>query len=121
MLRLAAYMGWHCTPTVLGFYLTMGLFDVPQDFGEAMKWLRVGAELKDDFAQQQLADLYAGGLGAPVDRIEAMKWVIIAEHNPSSNRRRIREIRVRLFPRMSSEQIAEAERRARDWLSRYGK
>lgn len=121
LLRLAANEGWPCTPSVLGFYLTIGLFDVPQDFEEGAMWLRVSAEHDDDFAQWLLADLYSGNTRAKADHIKSLKWVIIAEQNSSSNLGRIRKIREGLIPQMSADQIAEAARRAQAWLARHGK
>ena len=47
---------------------------VPQEFGEAAKWLREAAEHGDPAAQFNLGMLYETGQGVPQNYAEAVKW-----------------------------------------------
>lgn len=47
---------------------------VPRDYAEAAKWYLAAAEDGNMFAQYELADLYARGLGVPRDYRQALLW-----------------------------------------------
>jgi len=47
---------------------------VPQESGEAVKWLREAAEQDDPAAQFNLGMLYETGQGVPQNYAEAVKW-----------------------------------------------
>ena len=47
---------------------------MPQEFGEAAKWLREAAEQNDPAAQFNLGMLYETGQGVPQNYLEAVKW-----------------------------------------------
>jgi uncharacterized protein len=47
---------------------------VPQDYAEAVKWLRLAADQGEGFAQNNLGVMYAHGQGVPQDYAEAVKW-----------------------------------------------
>ena len=47
---------------------------VPQDYAEAMKLYRKGAEQEDADSQFNIGAMYANGWGVPQDFLEAVKW-----------------------------------------------
>jgi len=47
---------------------------VPQDYAEAVKWIRMAAEQGDADAQTTLVVRYNSGKGAPQDFVKAVKW-----------------------------------------------
>ena len=92
---------------------------VPQDYAEAVKWYRKAAEQGDAAAQYNLGLMYANGQGVPQDYVQAYKWIsIAAAHLPASDSKRLTlaaEKRSELEARMTSAQIAEAQRFASAW------
>jgi uncharacterized protein len=55
---------------------------VPQNYVEALKWLRKAADQGDSLAQLQMGEIfYAGGAGVPQNYTEAMKWYLKAVDN----------------------------------------
>ncbi len=57
----------------LGLMYFEGL-GVPQDYKEAVKWIRKAAGQGDAGAQRYLSHIYLKGLGVPQDYKEAVKW-----------------------------------------------
>jgi len=55
-----------------------GLQGVAQDFKEALRWVRMGAENNDPEAQANLGTMLSIGLGTPINYQEAMKWTRLA-------------------------------------------
>ena len=53
-------------------------FDVPQDYAEAVKWLRLAAEQGHANAQFDLGKLYLHGFDVPEDYAEAYVWFSVA-------------------------------------------
>ncbi len=51
---------------------------VPQDYKEAAKWYRLGAEQGDADAQNNLGAMYDHGQGVPQDDKEAVRWYRLA-------------------------------------------
>ena len=51
-----------------------GLEGMPQDFKEALRWVRMGAENDDPEAQANLGTMLSIGLGTPINYQEALKW-----------------------------------------------
>ena len=92
---------------------------VPQDDREAVRWYRRAAEQGNANAQNNLGFMYANGLGVPQDYVQAHKWLNLAIASASLRRRDDREhalrLRDRVAARMSSSQVAEAQRLAREW------
>lgn len=59
--------------------VTLGLrykhgMQLPQDFGEALKWLLRASRQGNAFAQARLGAMYRDGLGAARNYAEAVKW-----------------------------------------------
>ena len=67
-------------------------------------------------AQYELGLLYSTGQGAPADYVAAHMWLNIASAKGNLEARRLR---AELAGDMSRDQIAEAQRRAREWLARH--
>ena len=89
---------------------------VPQDDAEAARWYRLAADQGLALAQVNLGVRYENGRGVPQDYIEAHMWFNLAVAQ-SSGKDRNRWVRSRdiIAAKMTAEQIAEAQRRARVW------
>ena len=88
---------------------------VPQDQTEAVRWFRLAADQGDTDAQFNLGFMYATGVGVSQDYVAAHMWYDLAGARSSGNQRDtyIGE-RDSVATRMTPEQIAEAERLARE-------
>ena len=51
---------------------------VPQDYAEAVRWLRLAAEQGDAAGQCLLGTMYRHGKGVPQDDTEAARWLRLA-------------------------------------------
>jgi TPR repeat protein len=102
----------------LGFMYYHG-HGVPQDYGEAAKWFRLAAEQGNATAQSNLGGMYYGGQGVPQDYVQAHMWVDLAASRfpPSATEDRDQAAHHRdiVASHMTPEQIAEAQRLAREW------
>ena len=85
---------------------------VPQDYGEAVRWYRRAADQGYATAQYSLGAMYANGEGVPQDYVTAHMWVNLAGAQGNENARELRDL---LAEGMSAEQIAAAQRAAREW------
>jgi len=89
---------------------------VPQDDAEAVRWYRLAAEQGDADAQGNLGFMYGNGQGVPQDYVEAHMWAnLAAAQSSGEDRDRWVENRDINAAKMTAEQIAEAQRRAREW------
>lgn len=110
--RRAADQGYANAQFRLGFAYSNGE-GVPLDDAESIAWFRRAAEQGHDAAQWMLGTMYAwGGRGAPRDEVAAYMWLHLAV---SQNDGHDRSPLDQLEARMSPEQIAEAQRLAREW------
>ena len=62
--------------------------------------------------------MYAKGEGVSQDYVEAYMWFNIAESNGD---KQAKETRDKLLPKMSQEQIAEAQAMTRKWIEDFEK
>ena len=85
---------------------------VPQDDAEAVRWYRLAADQGYASALTILGVMYATGQGVPVDDVQAHLWYDLAASRGSILAARNRD---RAAAGMSPEQIAEAQRLAREW------
>ena len=90
---------------------------VPQDYAEAAKWFRLAAAQGDAEAQHNLGVLYRRGQGVPQDYVEAHKWLNPAAATTAEPAHRDSAVKGRdsLAALMTPAQIAEAQKRAREW------
>ena len=110
-IRSLAQRGIAPAQTALGEMYIYGQ-DVAQNFEKAVKWLREAANTGDGKAQDLLGSIYADGCGVPVDYIRAYKWL----YRATGQRIEGAVERLNLVgSRMQPEQIAEAQRLAREW------
>ena len=87
-----------------------------QDDVEAEKWYRKAAEQGSAFAQFKLGMLYQEGEGVPQDYVLAHLWFNLAASRAApENKKVLTDSRDRIASRMSSAQLAEAQRLAREW------
>lgn len=126
--------GWYLKAAEHGFVQAMGKLatryesvgaGLPYDKAKATYWWRQAAEGGDTGAQWRLGLMYEQGIGVPVDLVQSLMWLDIAqgeagpshaifEHpaNPASTRRG-------LVLKMTPEQVADGDRRARTWMTAH--
>lgn len=114
--RLAAEQGdAHAQITVGGMHRTGE--GVPQDNAEWVRWYRLAAEQGFAPAQLNLGIMYWDGDGVPQDYVLAHMWFnISAAANGFSD---VAEMRNSVARDMITEQIAEAQRLAREWWAAH--
>jgi TPR repeat protein len=87
---------------------------VPQDYAEAVKWYRLAAKQGYSSAQSNLGVAYTNGDGVLQDAVLAHMWYNISGANGhalgSENRAKIEQ-------RMTREQVADAQVRARSCMA----
>ena len=90
---------------------------VPQDYAEAVRWYRRAAEQGDADAQFNLGVMYGKGQGVPQDYVATLMWFNLAASRlaPGEDRDSAAKNRDIVAKLMTREQIAEAQRLARDW------
>ena len=87
---------------------------VPQSYDRALPWLVRAAHGGLADAQQSAAAFYANGWGTEPDLVEALKWC-----ETLSLRGFDAPSKEQLKARMTSEQVAEAQSRAQEWLQGF--
>ena len=89
---------------------------VPQDYKEAVRWYRAAANQGYADAQNNLGFMYNYGQGVPQDYIQAHMWYnLAAASGGDDDREMAAKNRDLIAEKMTSEQIAEAQRLAREW------
>ncbi len=88
---------------------------VAQDYAAAVQWYRKAAEQGSARAQNNLAFMYSNGLGVAQDLVQAHMWFNLAGTQGDKEATKNRDIIAKL---MTSAQIAEAQRLAREWKPR---
>jgi TPR repeat protein len=116
--RKAAGQGYAIAQHNLGSMYHKGE-GVPQDYNEAAKWYRKAAEQGLADAQSFLGAMYGTGHGVPQDNVLAYMWLTLAasRFSASEGEKRGRTVVTGeiIASRMTPEQIAEAQRLAREW------
>ena len=114
--RLAAEQGDAAAQFSLGLMYYEGQ-GTPQDYVKALKWYRLAAELGLAAAQNNLAFMYAKGPGTPQDYVKAHKYYTLAasRFTEEETRNKVTNNRDLLAAKMTSEQVAEAQKLAREW------
>jgi TPR repeat protein len=91
---------------------------VSQDYVTAAKWIRVSAEHGDMQAQDELGAMYEKGRGVSRDYVQSYMWLNLAVARwPAIDPRRgiVVNERDRVASKLTSAQLMEAQRLARDW------
>ncbi len=99
---------------MLGYMYDTGR-GIPQDHREAARWYRLSAEQGFAAAQVNLGWMYGNGRGVSQDLVQAHLWFNLAEVQGVD---KAGEGRAFVARRMTSTQIAEAQRLARKWRPR---
>ncbi len=87
-----------------------------QDDTEAVRWYRKAADQGLSAAQFNLGCMYLNGRGVVRDHIQAYMWMdLAAAHSYGDDEKRCAAGRDGVAAKMNPEQIAEAQRRAREW------
>ena len=111
--RKAAEQGEATAQTNLGFMCQRGL-GVPQDYAEAVRWYRKAAEQGEATAQFNLGLMCQRGEGVPQDYVQAHMRLNLAASR-ASDQRNYADQRDLLAGKMTAQQVAEAQRLAREW------
>jgi uncharacterized protein len=90
----------------------LGMLYEHHRYTEAAKWYREAADQGLEDAQLNLGLLYAKGQGVPRDDVQAYMWFELSATQGDQSAANNREAATR---RMTPEQIAEAQRLAREW------
>ena len=122
--RLAAEQGDPDAQHNLGLMYAIGqglmeanrvLMDTKDD-AEAVRWFRLAAEQRHAPAQYSLGFMYANGDGVPQDDMAAHMWFnLAASRLPGELREEAVTARDAVAELLTREQIAETQRRAREW------
>lgn len=100
----------------LGKNYEAGRGGLKKDPSEAYRWYQKAADQGDPFAQASVALLYRFGKGVPQDYVQAYMWFQLSVNRLSGpDRDSIVELRDAAAEHMTAQQIAEAERLAREW------
>lgn len=110
--RLAAEQGKAGAQTNLGVMYAKG-DGVLQNYQQAEKWLRLAAEQGNALAQYNLGISYANGQGVLQDYQRAHMWANLARSNGKEGANEFFDF---LTPKMSTSDIASAQKMARECL-----
>jgi TPR repeat protein len=88
---------------------------VAQDQAEAVKWYRKAAEQNLAEAQYNLGVCFYEGEGVAKDQVEAVKWLVLAAAQGLDQAKKNMTV---LESKLTPEQIAEGQKRARDFKPR---
>jgi TPR repeat protein len=83
---------------------------MPQDDAEGVRWYRLAADQGTAFAQNNLGFTFANGRGVPQNYVPAHVWYNISGANGYEDAVIFRD---NLVTRMTREQVADAQERAR--------
>ena len=87
-----------------------------QGLTEALRWIHLTAEQGSLEAQVALGEIYDNGDGVPQDLVQAHTWFYLAAAQASGEERaKYEAARDAVAERLTSDQLAEAQRRARAW------
>jgi uncharacterized protein len=121
LFRKAAEQGLARAQSNLGVAYASGR-GIPKDVAEAAAWWRKAAEQGDEQAQFKLGLCYFTGQGVLEDYVEAHKWLnIAASHASADDQKQFMDQRNDVGEALSPAQLAEAQRRASDWLAAFEK
>jgi hypothetical protein len=111
----AAERGYSPVQYNLGLMYSNGK-GVAQDDAEAARWYRKAAERGHPVAQAKIGVMHFEGKGVTQDYTEAHMWLNLASWRGScDDRKKYSDVRDAVAKKMYPTQIAEAQRRAREW------
>ena len=110
--QVAADQGDVSAQVFLGVMYELG-HGVSQDDAEAARWYRLAADQGDANGQFQLGRMYVTGEGVPQDYVQAhMRFNLAAAQ---TSRKEYVKARDSVAEKITADQIAEAQRLAREW------
>ena len=113
--RLAADQGYTQAHYALGLAYSDGK-GVPQDAVEALRWYRLAADNGHANGQFLAGAMLLEGKGIPIDYVEAHLWLnLYAAQSSGEDRETAADARDLAARQMTSEQLVEAQRLAREW------
>ena len=112
--RIRAQQGSASAQFSLGFMYDNGQ-GVAQDYAEAVRWYKLAAAQGDAKAQYNLGISYGKGEGVAQDYLRAHTWLNLAAISGDADAVKSRDITAR---KMTPQQIAEAQRLARECQAR---
>lgn len=113
LFKNSAQQGNAKAQSFLGFLYDKGE-GVPQDYAEAVKWYRLAAQQGSVAGQMKLGLMYFYGQGVPQDHVKAHLWLNLAAASGGVFPGLVRdEVAVKMTP----QQIAEAQKLARDCVA----
>lgn len=89
---------------------------ISKDRQQALRWYRSAAENGYPTAQLKLGLCFLQGESVPQDYVQAHMWLNLAS---SQNIKAAGDLRDTLAPQMTQDQVAEAQRLARDWAANH--
>ena len=113
--RKAAEKGLSSAQCSLGLMYSEGK-EVTQDYEESLRWYAMAAEQGNSVAQNELGRMYAEGRAVVQDFVLAHMWFNLSSANGDESGRKNRE---KVAQEMTSEQIAEAQAKAREWIESH--
>ncbi len=115
--KMAAEQGNEYAQSTLAYIYYYGR-GLPQDYAEALKWYRLSAEQGDSFSQNSLGVMYRNGEAVPQDNVLAHMWFNLSAAQGNGEAVENRNLTAAV---MTSAQIAEAQRLAREWKAAHPK
>ena len=100
------------TPVVAGRLKDANAAIKRRDYATAVRLIRPLAEQGDANAQYNLGVFYDNGLGVPQDKVRAYMWFNLSAAQGRDGAAAFRDL---IAWRMTSAQIAEAQKLAREW------
>ena len=90
---------------------------IRNDYVTAFRHWKPLADQGDARTQNNVGIMYEEGQGVPKDPVEALKWFTLSadKSDPGDQRDRAVRNRERVGKKLTADQIAEAQRRVRDW------
>jgi len=88
---------------------------VTQDYSQAADWWRKAADAGNPAAQYSLGLAYAQGQGVAQDLVLAQMWLNLSALSPVQAQALRAKARDDLAKKLTPEQLAEAQRLAREW------
>jgi TPR repeat protein len=115
--RKAAEQGYAAAQNNLAMLLTKSWWTTLVGNAEAVKWYHAAAEQGLPEAQYNLGSMYATGRWVPSDNVQAYVWFDLAARAFSDRAKQEDAIQQRgiIASEMTSKQLAEAMRLAREW------
>ena len=101
----------------LNLGVMLALWGGQQKAAEALKWLHKAADQGNAAAQSALGTSYFVGGGVPKDFVQALMWFNLAANSDRSQA----YLRDMVAKHMTPDQIAEAQRLAKEWLASHPK